>query len=90
MTDRPLPRVRGSTTIVELLRRHPDGSAARLLARLGVPCAICGGAFHEPITLAARRHGRDPGAFLKACQALDEGGPSDEQVAAASEKRPRP
>ncbi|MGH9055500.1 MAG: hypothetical protein ACRDYY_06490, partial [Acidimicrobiales bacterium] len=62
-------RVRGSTTIVELLRRHPDGSAARLLAALNVPCAHCGGAFHEPLTLAARRHHRDAGAFLRACQA---------------------
>jgi hypothetical protein len=76
-------RVRGSTTIVELLRRHPDGSAARLLAQLNVPCAQCGGAFHEPLTLAARRHRRDPGAFLRACQALDEDGPTQEQIEAA-------
>lgn len=89
MTEGSRSRVRGSTTIVELLRRHPDGAAAQLLARLGVPCAVCGGAFHEPITLAARRHGRDPGAFLRACQALDDGGPTDEQVAAACVKRPR-
>lgn len=79
----PGGRVRGSTTIIELLRRHPDGSAARLLAELNVPCAQCGGAFHEPLTLAARRHRRDPGAFLRACQALDEGGPTAEQIAAA-------
>ena len=76
-------RVRGSTTIIELLRRHPDGSAARLLAELHVPCAQCGGAFHEPLTLAARRHRRDPGAFLQACQALDQGGPTPEQITAA-------
>ena len=79
-------RVRGSTTIIELLRRHPDGSAARLLAAVNVPCAQCGGAFHEPLTLAARRHRRDPGAFLRACQALDEGGPTSEQIAAARER----
>jgi hypothetical protein len=81
-------RVRGSTTIIELMRRHPDGSAARLLARLGVPCAQCGGAFHEPLTLAARRHGRDPGAFLRACQALDsDDGPTDEQIALARARK---
>jgi hypothetical protein len=80
-------RVRGSTTIIELLRRHPDGSAAKLLAALNVPCAQCGGAFHEPLTLAARRHRRDPGAFLRACQALDQGGPTREQIAAANERK---
>jgi hypothetical protein len=76
-------RVRGSTTITELLRRHPDGSALRLLAAIGVPCAYCGGALREPITLAARRHGRDPGSFLRACQALDDGWPAEDVLAAA-------
>ncbi|GAA0513998.1 hypothetical protein GCM10011581_36980 [Saccharopolyspora subtropica] len=80
------PRVRGSTTIAELLRRHPDGSARRLLAAIGVPCAYCGGAPREPITQAARRHGRDPGAFLRVFQALDEGWPADELIAAAQRK----
>lgn len=82
-------RVRGSTTITELLRRHPDGTAMRLLSAIGVPCAHCGGALREPITQAARRHGRDPGAFLRVCQALDEGWPPDELIAAARRKKPK-
>ena len=78
--------MRGATTIVELLRRHPDGSAARLMSRLAWPCAHCGGAFHEPLTMAAKRHGRDPRVVLEAFRALDTGGPSDEQVEAASRR----
>jgi hypothetical protein len=78
--------IKGSTTIVELLRMFPGGEAGRLLARLSLPCAHCGGAFHEPLTMAAKRHGRDPRAVLEAFRALPEGGPSDEQVAAAIER----
>jgi hypothetical protein len=79
-------RVRGSTTIVEFLRRHPDGAGQRLLAAVGVPCALCGAATREPITLAARRHGRDPGAFLRAFQALEEGWPDTALIEAARER----
>jgi hypothetical protein len=79
-------RVRGSTTIAELLQRHP-GSAAKLLFAVGVPCAYCGGAIREPITRAARRHGRDPGAFLRVFQALEEGWPDEELIAAAKRKK---
>ena len=75
--------IRGSTTIVELLRRFPDGRAVRLMADLNWACAHCGGAFHEPLTMAAKRHGRDPRAVLDAFRALDDGGPTPEQVAAA-------
>ena len=38
-----------------------------------MPCAHCGGAFHEPLTLAAKRHKRDPRAVLGAFRALDGG-----------------
>ena len=75
--------IKGSTTIVELLKRFPDGRAARLMADLNWACAHCGGAFHEPLTMAAQRHGRDPRAVLEAFRALDDGGPTPEQVAAA-------
>ena len=52
--DAPVAReVKGSTTIVELLRMFPDGEAGRLMSTLALPCAHCGGAFHEPLTLAA-------------------------------------
>lgn len=81
--------IRGSTTIVEILRRYPRGEAARLMSRLAWPCAHCGGAFHEPLTLAATRHRNSPRAVLEAFRALeDPGGPSEEQVARAARKRP--
>jgi len=76
--------IKGSTTIVELLRMFPGGEAGRLMARLSLPCAHCGGAFHEPLTLAAKRHRRDPRAVIEAFRALEHGGPSDDQVAAAA------
>jgi hypothetical protein len=77
--------IRGSTTIVELLRRYPDGEAARLIAALSWACAHCGGAFHEPLTLAAKRHACDPRTVLEAFRALDEpGGPSPELIERAA------
>ena len=75
--------IKGSTTIVELLKRYPDGRAARLMAELNWACAHCGGAFHEPLTMAAKRHARDPRAVLEAFRALDGSGPTPEQVEAA-------
>jgi hypothetical protein len=75
--------IKGSTTIVELLRMFPGGEAARLISTLTLPCAHCGGAFHEPLTMAAKRHRRDPRAVLEAFRALDAGGPTREQVEAA-------
>jgi hypothetical protein len=81
--------IRGSTTILELLRMFPDGRAAKLMGDIQFPCAHCGGAVREPLTLAARRHSRDPRAVLEAFRALEAGTPSDEQVARARERRPR-
>ena len=79
--------IKGSTTIVELLHRYPGGEAARLMSRLAWPCAHCGGAFHEPLTMAAKRHRNSPRAVLEAFRALETpGGPSDEKVARAAEK----
>ena len=78
--------IKGSTTIVELLRMFPGGEAGRLLARLSMPCAHCGGAFHEPLTMAAKRHRRDPRAVLDAFRALEDGGPTEEQIAAAAQR----
>ena len=78
--------IKGSTTIVELLRMFPNGEAGRLMARLSLPCAHCGGAFHEPLTMAAKRHRRDPRAVIEAFRSLAAGGPSDEQLAAASQR----
>ena len=61
----------------------PDGEAARLLSQLQMPCAHCGGAFHEPLTMAAKRHRRDPRAVIEAFRALDEGGLSEHALASA-------
>jgi hypothetical protein len=80
------PDIKGSTTIVELLRMYPAGEAARLMSTLALPCAHCGGAFHEPLTLAAKRHRRDPRAVIEAFRALETGGPSEEQVEAAARR----
>ena len=77
--------IKGSTTIVELLKRFPDGRAARLMADLSWACAHCGGAFHEPLTMAAKRHACDPRAVLEAFRSLDEpGGPDPELVRRAA------
>jgi hypothetical protein len=85
--DVPVAReIKGSTTIVELLRMFPDGEAARLMSTLSLPCAHCGGAFHEPLTLAAKRHRRDPRAVLEAFRALEAGGPSPAQIDAAGRR----
>jgi hypothetical protein len=75
--------IKGSTTIVELLKRFPDGRAARLMSDLNWACAHCGGAFHEPLTMAAKRHARDPRAVLDAFRALEGGRPDAEQIEAA-------
>jgi hypothetical protein len=80
--------IKGSTTIVELLRMFPGGEAAALMSTLTLPCAHCGGAFHEPLTMAAKRHRRDPRAVLEAFRALDAGGPSPAQVEAAARRVP--
>jgi hypothetical protein len=75
--------IRGSTTILELLRMFPDGRAARLMSELQFPCAHCGGAVREPLTLAAKRHKRDARAVLEAFRALRVGYPDEEQVGRA-------
>jgi hypothetical protein len=85
--DAPTSReIKGSTTIVELLRMFPGGEAARLLSTLSLPCAHCGGAFHEPLTMAAKRHARDPRAVLEAFRTLEHGGPSEAQIEAAAQR----
>jgi hypothetical protein len=61
----------------------PDGEAAGLLADLRMACAHCGGAFHEPLTMAAKRHRRDPHSVIEAFRALDGGSPNAGQVEAA-------
>ncbi len=85
--EAPEREIKGSTTIVELLRMFPGGEAGQLLSRLAMACAHCGGAFHEPLTMAAKRHARDPRAVLEAFRALETPeGPSDELVERAARK----
>ena len=79
----PAP-ITGSTTIVELLRRFPGGEAADLMARLAWPCAHCSGALHEPISMAAKRHATRAGPVVRAFQALEQGGPSEAELAEAA------
>jgi len=81
--------IKGSTTILEILRMYPDGRAAQLMSRIYWPCAHCGGAVREPLTMAALRHARDPRAVLVAFRALEHGGPNDDQVELATERRGR-
>jgi hypothetical protein len=75
--------IRGSTTILELLRMFPDGRAAKLMSDIQFPCAHCGGAVREPLTLAAKRHRRDARAVIDAFRALEAGYPDEELVEAA-------
>lgn len=79
--------IRGSTTVLEVLRMFPDGRAARLMSEIYFPCAHCGGAVREPLTLAARRHKRDARAVLDAFRALAQGYPDEALVARAAERR---
>ena len=82
-TDEVGRDIRGSTTILQLLRMFPDGRAAKLMSDMQFPCAHCGGAVREPLTLAARRHRRDARAVLDAFRALEEGYPAEALVEAA-------
>ena len=82
--------IRGSTLLVDIFKAYP-GAGAELSRRLYWPCAHCGGAISEPLTMAAIRHRNPPRAVLVAFQALADGGPTDEQIAAARvkvERRP--
>jgi hypothetical protein len=56
------------------------------MARLHWPCPHCGGAFHEPLTMAAKRHANDPRKVLELFRALEAGGPTDEEIEDAARK----
>jgi hypothetical protein len=82
--------IRGSTLLIDIFRAYP-GAGAEVARRLIWPCAHCGGAFSEPLTMAAIRHRNPPRAVLEAFRALADGGPTEEQIAAARvrvERRP--
>jgi hypothetical protein len=81
--------IRGSTTILELLRMFPDGRAAQLMAAIQFPCAHCGGAVREPLTMAAKRHQRDPRSVIDAFRALQGGYPDAAKIARAATRSKR-
>ena len=88
-----MTEISGSTTIVELMQRFPDGKALHLMARLSWPCGHCSGALDEPLSLAAKRHGNRAGLVVQAFRALQNGGPSEQLVAQAAQRidrRPAP
>ena len=83
-------RIRGRTPVADILRRYPDGRAARLMSQLSWACALCGVAPNEPLAMAAKKHRNSPLAVLEAFRALDEPeGPSPELVARAAQRHPR-
>lgn len=86
MTTEP---IRGKTTIAEILRRYPDGRAARLMARLNWACAMCGVATSEPLAMAAKKHKCSPLAVLQAFRALDETDNPDEELIEKAAERHR-
>jgi hypothetical protein len=81
------PRIRGRTTIAEILRMYPDGRAYRLMRKLHWACPLCGFSPREPLAMAAKKHKNSPLAVLEAFRALDDPeGPSAAIVAAAAER----
>jgi hypothetical protein len=70
--------IRGSTTIIKLLSTYPDGRASRLMAQLGWECTYCSARKHEPLSLAAKRHGNPIKPVIACFRSLAEGGPDDE------------
>lgn len=65
----------------------PDGRAARLMSEIQFPCAHCGGAVREPLTMAAKRHQREPRAVIEAFRSLVDGYPDAAAVARANARR---
>jgi hypothetical protein len=57
------------------------------MSSIQFPCAHCGGAVREPLTLAAKRHRRDPRAVLDAFRALESGYPDEALVERARRRR---
>lgn len=81
------PRIRGRTTIAEILRMYPDGRAYRLMRELHWACPLCGFSPREPLAMAAKKHKNSPLAVLEAFRALDEPeGPSAAMIATAAER----
>ncbi|MGI9524369.1 MAG: hypothetical protein ACR2PG_22285 [Hyphomicrobiaceae bacterium] len=79
--------IRGATLIVDLMQMYPNGEAIELMSRLGWACAHCGARSHEPLALAAKRHGNPVRPVITCFRALAAGGPTVDEVCAA---RPRP
>ena len=81
--------IRGSTLLIDLFHRYPDGEASELMRRLYWPCMHCAGALSEPLTMAARRHRNSPRAVLTAFRAMEAGALTEELIAEAGRKLER-
>ena len=75
--------IRGSTLIIDLMRRFPDGRATELMGRLGWACAHCSALTHEPLALAAKRHGNPVPETIRCFRALQYGEVPSELIEAA-------
>lgn len=87
MSIKSVNAIRGSTKIVDLLRAFPDGQALQLMSRLGWACACCSASAHEPLSLAAKRHGNPTLPVIECFRALYSGTLSEEKIAQAAQKR---
>ena len=67
----------------------PDGRAAKLMSEIQFPCAHCGGAVREPLTLAAKRHSAIPARCSRRSVRSSTTGPDEEQIADAARRRQR-
>lgn len=79
--------IRGSTKIVDLLRAFPDGQAMKLMSKLGWACACCSASAHEPLSLAAKRHGNPILLVIECFRALYRNTLSEDQISQAAQKR---
>lgn len=66
---------------------YPGGEAIELMSRLGWACAHCAARDHEPLALAAQRHGNPVRPTIDCFRALGFRGPTAQQIEAALPRR---
>ena len=87
MIETSIKSITGSTKIITLLEAFPDGRASRLMTALGWECTYCSARVHEPVSLAAKRHGNPVKPVLECFRSLDKGEPDSELVIKANIKK---